>query len=353
MAEDSAGERTESATPRRREKAREKGQVPKSQEVNSLFVLGSGTVMLLVLSRYLTESIGSNAAYLFSEAHILRVDNLGGLQVMLVGNLRSMALTLAPIVAVVLVAGIAANLMQVGLKLSPGALAFDVSKLNPITGMKRFFQKRTFVEMIKSILKVGLIGYLSYLVIKGLLLELIASPLLSLPGIVKLGEDSFQHLMTILLALMVVFAIADWAFQKWQFEQDVKMSRQELKEEAREYEGDPQVKARIRALQYETARKRMLADVPRADVVLTNPTHFAVALKYEQGAPAPIVLAKGADYMAQKIKEIARQSRVPVIENKRLARALYHEVKVGRLIPESLFQAVAEVLAYVYRLKKA
>jgi flagellar biosynthetic protein FlhB len=353
MADDSAGERTESATPRRREKAREKGQVPKSQEVNSLFVLGAGTVMLLVLSRYLTESIGRNAAYLFSEAHILRVDNLGGLRVMLVGNLRSMGLTLAPIVAVVLVAAIGANLMQVGLKLSPGALAFDVSKLNPITGMKRFFQKRTFAELVKSVFKVGLIGFLSYLVIKGLLSKLIAAPLLSLPGIVELAQNSFRHLMTILLALMAVIALADWAYQKWQFEQDVKMSRQELKEEAREYEGDPQVKARIRALQYETARKRMLADVPRADVVLTNPTHFAVALKYEQGAPAPIVLAKGADYMAQKIKDIAKQSRVPVIENKRLARALYHEVKVGRLIPESLFQAVAEVLAYVYRLKKA
>ncbi len=353
MADDSAGDKTESATPRRREKAREKGQVPKSQEVNSLFVLVAGTVMLLVLSKYLTESIGRNAAYLFSQAHILRVDNLGGLRVMLVGNLRSMGLTLAPLMAVVLVAAVAANLMQVGLKLSPSALAFDVSKLNPITGMKRFFQKRTFVDLLKNLLKVGLIGLLSYMVIKNMLDELMASPLLSLPGVVELARGSFKHLMLILLALMAAIAIADWAYQKWQFEQDVKMSKQELKEEAREYEGDPQVKARIRAIQYETARKRMLADVPRADVVLTNPTHFAVALKYEQGAPAPVVLAKGADHLAQKIKEIARQSRVPVIENKPLARALYRDVKVGRLIPESLFQAVAEILAYVYRLKKA
>jgi flagellar biosynthesis protein FlhB len=353
MADDSAGERTESATPRRREKARDKGQVSKSQEVNSLFVLAAGTVMLLVLSRYLTETIGRNAAYLFSQAHILRVDNLGGLHTMLVGNLRSMGLTLAPVVAVVLVAGVAANLLQVGLKLSPSALAFDVSKLNPITGMKRFFQKRVFVDLLKNVLKVGLIGFLSFLVIKGMLGELVASPLLSLPGIVELAKGSFRHLMTVLLALMAVISLADWAYQKWQFEADVKMSRQELKEEAREYEGDPQVKARIRAIQYETARKRMLADVPRADVVLTNPTHFAVALKYETGAPAPMVLAKGADYMAQKIKEIAKQSRVPIIENKPLARALYREVKVGRLIPESLFQAVAEILAYVYRLKKA
>jgi len=353
MADDSAGDRTESATPRRREKAREKGQVPKSQEVNSLFVLVAGTVMLLLLSKYLTESIGRNAAYLFSQAHILRVDNLGGLQTMLGGNLRSMALTLAPIVAVVLVAAIAANLMQVGLKLSTSALAFDVSKLNAITGMKRFFQKRTFIDLLKNVVKVGLIGFLSFLVIKSMLGELVAAPLLTLPGVVELAKGSFRHLMTILLALMAVISLADWAYQKWQFEQDVKMSKQELKEEARDYEGDPQVKARIRAIQYETARKRMLTDVPRADVVLTNPTHFAVALKYEQGAPAPVVLAKGADYLAQKIKDLARQSRVPVIENKPLARALYREVKVGRMIPESLFQAVAEILAYVYRLKKA
>jgi len=353
MADDSAGDRTESATPRRREKAREKGQVPKSQEVNSLFVLVAGTVMLLLLSKYLTESIGRNAAYLFSQAHILRVDNLGGLQTMLGGNLRSMALTLAPIVAVVLVAAIAANLMQVGLKLSTSALAFDVSKLNAITGMKRFFQKRTFIDLLKNVVKVGMIGFLSFLVIKSMLGELVAAPLLTLPGVVELAKGSFRHLMTILLALMAVISLADWAYQKWQFEQDVKMSKQELKEEARDYEGDPQVKARIRAIQYETARKRMLTDVPRADVVLTNPTHFAVALKYEQGAPAPVVLAKGADYLAQKIKDLARQSRVPVIENKPLARALYREVKVGRMIPESLFQAVAEILAYVYRLKKA
>ena len=353
MADDSAGDRTESATPRRREKAREKGQVPKSQEVNSLFVLLAGTAMLLLLSKYLTESIGRNAAYLFSQAHILRVDNLGGLQTMLGGNLRSMALTLAPIVAVVLVAAIAANVMQVGLKLSTSALAFDVSKLNAITGMKRFFQKRTFVDLLKNVVKVGMIGFLSFLVIKSMLGELVAAPLLALPGVVELAKGSFRHLMTILLALMAVISLADWAYQRWQFEQDVKMSKQELKEEARDYEGDPQVKARIRAIQYETARKRMLADVPRADVVLTNPTHFAVALKYEPGAPAPVVLAKGADYLAQKIKDIARQSRVPVIENKPLARALYREVKVGRMIPESLFQAVAEILAYVYRLKKA
>lgn len=353
MADDSAGERTESASPRRREKAREKGQVAKSQEVNSLFVLVAGTVMLLLLSRYLTTTIGRNAAYLFSQAHILRVDNLGGLRAILVGNLLSMALTLAPLVAVVLVAGIAANLMQVGLKLSPSALSFDVSKLNALTGMKRFFTKRTGVDLVKNLFKVGLIGLLGYLVIKGLLGKLTAAPLLPLPGIIELARDSFQHLMVVLLGLMAVIAIADWAYQKWQFEQDVKMSRQELKEESREYEGDPQVKARIRGIQYEMARKRMLADVPRADVVITNPTHFAVALKYEAGTAAPVVLAKGADFLAQRIKEIARQSRVPVIENKPLARALYREVKVGRTIPESLFQAVAEVLAYVYRLKKA
>jgi flagellar biosynthetic protein FlhB len=353
MAEESAGERTESATPRRREKARDKGQVIKSQEVNSLFVLAAGTVMLLVLARYLTETIGRNAAYLFSQAHILRVDNLGGLRVMLVGNLQNLALTLAPVVAVVLVAGIASNVMQVGFKISTSSMSFDLSKLNAITGMKKFFQKRTFADLVKNVVKIGLIGIFGYLVIKAIFGELIASPLLPLPAIIALAQGKFRLLMTVLLALMAVISLADWVYQKWQFEQDTKMSRQELKEEAREYEGDPQIKARIRAIQYETARKRMLADVPRADVVLTNPTHFAVALKYEQGSAAPVVVAKGADYLAQKIKEIARQSRVPVIENKALARALYRDVKVGRAIPESLFHAVAEILAYVYRLKKA
>jgi len=190
-------------------------------------------------------------------------------------------------------------------------------------------------------------------VVRSLWPELNTAAALPLMAIVELGRDSYMKLMLVLLGFLAVLAVLDWVFQRQQHENELKMSKQEVKEEYKEIEGDPQIKARIRAQQYEMARRRMLADVPQADVVITNPTHLAVALKYEPGAAAPRVLAKGADNVAAKIREVARENRVPVIENKPVARALYAEVEVGNLVPERLFQAVAEILAYVYRLKKA
>jgi len=353
VAEETSGERTEEATPRQLEKAREKGQVAKSQELNSFFVLGAGTVMLLVLTPWFLETLGDNAGYLFSQAHVLRPDNLFGLQVLLEGNLENLLAAMAPFLAVVLVAAVGANVVQVGLKVSPAAMNFNAGKLNPITGMKRFFQKRTFFELVKTLLKVLLISLLAGAVIRALLGDMTASATLPLPGIIEVARSSFVRLMAVLLFLVLVLAVADWSYQKWQHAQDLKMSKQDVKQEHKEFEGDPQIRARIRSIQMEMARKRMLADVPRADVVVTNPTHFAVALKYESGTAAPVVLAKGADEVAQKIKAIARGARVPVIENKPVARALYRQVEVGRAIPETLYQAVAEILAYVYRLKKA
>jgi flagellar biosynthetic protein FlhB len=353
MAENTAGERTERATPRRREKAREKGQVARSQEVNSFFVLAVGLSLLLLCAGHFTEELARNTGYLLSQAHFLGPSNLFGVSYLLDGGVRSFFWTLAPLAGLVLVAAIGANLLQVGLKVTPQAMAFQWNRLNPISGAKRFFQKRTLFELVKNLLKVGLISLLAGLVIRGLMDDLNAAALLPLDGILTMARGSFLKLILVLLAFMAALAVADWIFQRWQHEEELKMSRQEVKEEYKEFEGDPQIKARIRALQIEASRKRMLADVPRADVVITNPTHFAVALKYESGKPAPVVLAKGADFLARKIREVARESRIPVIENKPVARALYAEVEVGRTIPESLYQAVAEILAYVYRLRKA
>jgi flagellar biosynthetic protein FlhB len=353
MAENTAGERTEKATPRRREKAREKGQVARSQEVNSFFVLVVGLPLLLVCAGHFTGELARNTGYLLSQAHFVAPSDLFGVRYLLSGSMQSFFRTLAPLAGLVLVAAVGANLLQVGLKVTPQAMAFQWNRLNPVSGAKRFFQRRTFFDLLKNLLKVGLISLLAALVIRGIMDDLNATALLPVPGIVAVARDGFLKLVLVLLAFMAVLALADWIFQRWQHEQELKMSRQELKEEHKEFEGDPQIKARIRGLQIEAARRRMLADVPRADVVVTNPTHFAVALKYEAGKPAPVVLAKGADHLARKIREVARESRVPVIENKPVARALYAEVEVGRMIPENLFQAVAEILAYVYRLRKA
>ena len=353
MAEETAGERTEEATPRRREKAREKGQVARSQEVNSFFVLVAGMTVLVAMSPHFTETLARNTGYLLGQCHFLAPSNFFGARYLLAGNVKVMFWALAPLAALVLVAGVGANLLQVGLKLTPSTMAFQWKRLNPISGAKKFFQKRTFFDLFKNLLKVGLISLLAWAVIRSLMTDFNATSLLALPGILDIARGGFVKLMMVLLGFLALLAIVDWTFQRQQHEQEIKMSRQEVKEEYKEFEGDPQIKARIRGLQLEASRRRMLADVPTADVVVTNPTHFAVALKYEPGQPAPVVVAKGADFIAKKIREVARQSRVPVVENKPVARALYADAEVGQMIPESLYQTVAEILAYVYRLRKA
>ncbi|MEZ4388745.1 MAG: flagellar biosynthesis protein FlhB [Candidatus Krumholzibacteriia bacterium] len=353
MAEETAGERTESATPRRREKAREKGQVARSQEVSSFFVLLAGVGVLIATGPWCLEQLGRATGYLLGQAHYLAPSDARGVAYLLRGNVQVLLTVILPLAGVVLVAGVGAGIMQVGLKVTPDAMGFKWSRLNPISGIGRFFKKRTFFELLKNLLKVGVIALLATLVIRRLLPELTATAPLPLDAILAIATSSYQSLMLVLLGFLALLAIMDWIFQKQEYEGELKMSKQELKEEHKEIEGDPQIKARIRAQQYEMARKRMLADVPRADVVVTNPTHLAIAIRYQAGSAAPVVLAKGADHLAARIREIAREHRIPVIENKPVARALYAEVEVGRMIPERLFQAVAEILAYVYRLKKA
>jgi flagellar biosynthetic protein FlhB len=354
VADDTGGERTESATGRRREQARNKGQVAKSQEVNGSVLLIVGIGMLVASTGHFARVLGENAAYIMSQAHLLGgAASAGAVRELLQGNLEVLVMALLPLVIALLIAAFGANVMQVGFHASAEALAFKTEKLDPIKGAKKFFQKTAAFDMIKNTVKIALVALLAWWTIDGLMGDLVASPLLPLPGIIALGKSGFIKLMMRLLFFALVVAVADWFWQKYQYEENLKMSKYEVKQEHKELEGDPQIKARIRGLQFEMARKRMLADVPTADVVITNPTHFAVALRYEPGAAAPIVVAKGQDHVAQTIKRIARQARVPVLENKKLARALFRQVDLGRMVPESLYQAVAEVLAYVYRLKKS
>ncbi len=353
MAEEVSGERTERATPRRREKARQRGQVIRSAELNGAVLLMVGTTALLALADHFARVLGRNSEYLFSQAHNLRTEDWGGTQQMLSGNLTVLFGALAPLAGALVIAALAVNIAQVGLRITPMAMAPQLTRLNPVSGMKRFFQKRVLFELVKNVVKIGLFSLLGYVIIASLIGRFTAAPLLPLPEIVKLGQDGFARLMAALLALTSLLAIVDWFWQRKQHEQNLKMSRYEVKQEMKDVEGDPQIKARIRGLQFEQARKRMLADVPTADVVLTNPTHIAIALRYEPQEVAPMVVAKGAEQLAETIRKIARSARVPVIENKPVARALYRQAEVGQHVPESLFEVVAEILAYVYRLKQA
>jgi len=353
MSEENGAERTEKATVKRREQARDRGQVARSTEVTSAVLLVAGTMVLVAGSGHFTKVLGRNTSYLLSQAHTLGPDNQFGIRELVSGNLEVLLFALAPLLLVVLVAAVGANVMQVGFHVSSKAISFRTEKLNPFTGMKRFFQKTTYFEMMKHFLKILVIGLLAWAAIRGMMGPLTASAVLPLPEIVALGKSDFTQLMIKLLLFMAILAVIDWFWQKNRHEENLKMTRQEVKKENKDIEGDPQIKARIRGLQFEMARKRMLADVPTADVIVTNPTHFAVALKYVPGAAAPMVVAKGQDQMAMMIRKVARKARVPIIENKLLARSLHKQVDVGAGIPESLFQAVAEVLAYVYRLRKA
>ena len=353
MSEESGAERTEKATVKRREQARDRGQVARSTEVTSAVLLVAGTTVLVAGSGHFTRVLGRNTSYLLSQAHDLGPDNQFAIRELVSGNIEVLLFALAPLLLVVLLAAVGANVMQVGFHVSSKAISFKTEKLNPFTGMKRFFQKTTYFEMGKHFLKILVIGLLAWGAIGGMMGHLSAASVLPLPEIVNLARTDFTHLMIKLLLFMAALAVIDWFWQKNRHEENLKMTRQEVKKENKDIEGDPQIKARVRVLQFEMARKRMLADVPTADVVVTNPTHFAVALKYVPGAAAPMVVAKGQDQMAMMIRKVARKARVPVIENKLLARSLHKQVDVGAGIPESLFQAVAEILAYVYRLRKA
>lgn len=353
MAEESGGERTERATGKRRSEARNKGTVAKSQEVNGAILILIGVTALLASSGHISRILGRNTAYLLGQAHIFDLASPYGVRDVLTGNLEVIGAALAPILLAVLVAAVGANLLQVGFHASAEALQFKADKLNPLPGLKKFFQKSAFFELGKNLVKITLITVLATTTIQGLMGTLGSASLFSVPAIVSMGKIGFMKLMAKLLAFTLVLALLDWFWQKHQYEENLKMSKHEVKQENKDIEGDPQIRARIKGLQYEMARQRMLADVPTADVVVTNPTHFAVALKYREGEAAPVVVAKGMDHVAQTIKEIARKARVPIIENKPLARSLYRQVDVGRMIPDSLYQAVAEVLAYVYRLKKS
>lgn len=353
MADGPAGERTEAATPKRREKALEEGQVAMSQEVNSALVLAVAFSLLFVFAGTMAALLNRNARYLFGEAHIFLLDDPWTLVHMAKANFTVILQALAPLMGVVLLTGLAANLLQVGWHVNLSAMAFRWQNIDPLNGLKQIVSKRTAFELVKNVLKLGIIAGMAWWTVSGLIGQISGTALLSLAGVQAVGKAAMARLVYRMVALLAVLALLDWAFQKHQHEEKLKMSKQELREEAKDMEGDPQVRARMRALRLETMRRRMMADVPKADVVVTNPTHFAVALKYLPGDPAPKVVAKGADEVARKIKEIARGARVPVLENKPLARALHRSVDVGSFIPDELYQAVAEVLAYVYRLKNA
>lgn len=350
MAGGSDQDKTEAPTEKKRSDARKKGQLPNSRELTSVVILLTalgvfffgGKWMFGRLTAFMKVSFGNAGSFDF------QIDTMSAYFWTVFGSGISI---LAPVMGALVLAGVVGNVSQNGFLLTTETLTPKLSKLNPLSGLKRLFSLKSFTELIKSVIKLLIVGWVSYLVVNG--------EMDSFPGLINLGvadilifisRVSFKTMLYISLVL-ILMAIADVAYQRWQHEKDLRMTKQEVRDESKQREGDPAVKARIRAVQRDMARQRMMAAVPEATVVITNPTHLAIALKFDKDLPAPIVLAKGAGHVAAKIRAIADESGVPIVEQKPLARAMYKLVEVGDYIPAELYRAVAEVLAYVYRLK--
>lgn len=345
-----AGEKTERATTRRREDARKKGQVAKSNEIVTVMVL---TLTLLVLQFWI-PNMAHEFQQLFSrilEFASQEITMKEGFQLIAV-TLFSLAKMVSPVLFIAIVGGYAANAMQIGFLFTVEPLKFDIGRLNPVKGMQRIFSKRAVAEMIKSVLKTCLVGYIAFSYFwKQLPGVTVLMDHSILPGIALIGRIAFGASWRVILVLFIL-AIADYAYQVYEYEESLKMSKQEVKEEYKNIEGDPQIKAKIRERQRQMATRRMMQEVPKSTVIITNPTHIAVAVKYEDELDAPMLVAKGQDFMAERIKEIAQENNVVIVENKPLARLLYKKVEIGMYIPVDLYQAVAEVIAYVYKIKK-
>jgi flagellar biosynthetic protein FlhB len=257
-----------------------------------------------------------------------------------------------PVIAAVYVTAFTANVAQVGFQFTTEPLKFKPDKINPISGFKRMFSAKNLFNLIKSIIKVVIVGFIAYSYVNDRLSDLMTLMGADIKIIIRMGFDMLFDLAFRICAAMLILALVDYAWQWWQHEQDLKMTKQEIKEEYKQMEGDPKIKSKIKEKQRKISMQRMMSSVPQADVVITNPTHYAIAVKYDLAiADAPIVLAKGQDYVALRIRKLAEENNVTIVENKPLARALYDSVEIGEKIPIELYHAVAEVLAFVYNLK--
>ena len=350
MAEGGFQDKTEPATPKRREEARKKGDVAKSKELASIAVLTSGVLYLFFAAKGLSMRLGSLMEKAFSQIPGLQ-DSDSRLMELCSQYVLDYLGFILPISILACAVAVLVNCLQTGVIWSVEALAPKASKIDPIQGLQRVFSLRSLTELLKSIAKIAIVGWVAYSALKEdfpHLLPLIYQDRWEI--LTWLGRASWK--VTIRCCWVIaVLAIFDYVYQKWEFERKLRMTKQELKDEYKQTEGDPMIKSRIRSIQREMARRRMMEEVPKADVVITNPEHLAVALRYEgQKMAAPRVVAKGADRIALKIKELAAEKGVPVVENRNLAQNLY-KLELGDEIPARFYQAVAEILAYVYRLK--
>lgn len=346
-------ERTEEPTPKRLQEARDRGQVAKSLDVTSSLILLLGTLVLFLFGNYLSTNLQNFFRQIFQTMSKISLNNEESINDFLRNTVETTGLIIFPVIVLIFFVALVGEIAQVGVRIAPKKFTegVDFKKIfNPLPGIRRiFFSKRTLVELFKSFFKMFIIFGVIYWILSGKLEKFILLPSLPISEISSFMFDITFELTYKVAIAYILIAVADFAYQKYQYREDLKMTKQEVKEEHRQTEGDVLIKSRLRAIARDRLRKILRERVKNADVVITNPTHIAVALQYKpETMDAPVVVAKGVDYLAEKIIEIARQAGVPIVRNPTVAQTLYRLVPVDHVIPVSLYRAIAEILAFVY-----
>jgi len=351
MADDDDG-KSEQPTGKRLSTARDEGDISQSQEVKTAAMVVAITVFVWMIAPLTMGSVANYLRRFIEEPHAIRVGSVPEMETLVVDLLSNIGLVMIVPFAFLLIVGLTSSISQTGWMISTKKLMPDLNKLNPLTGFGRMFSMNSVIELSKSVAKLVVVGFVCYLVLKPRIKDLDLLPSMELSAILAYLHHILVRLMLAIALVMVVIAAADWFYQRFAYMKKLRMTKQEVKDENKQTEGDPAIKARLRGLRMARARNRMMAAIPKADVVVTNPTHYACALKYDGDTMnAPMLVAKGQNLIALRIREIAEENDVPIVENPPLARALYATVELDREILPDQYKAVAEVISYVMRLK--
>lgn len=353
MAEQEGQEKTEVPTEKKRRESREEGQVAFSKELSSAALLAGIVLTLVATSPIILDAMRQLMSQIFrdlAQSEELSIDSIFTLS----GEILSIILpAFAPFAAVIIFVGIFASVLQVGVQITFKAISPKFNKISPLTGLKRLFSSQSLADFLKSMAKLIIVGFVGYLTYIDKITELNGLSVSTPESILIYNFTVVAEVAGKIVLALVAIAIFDYFYQRWHHEQQLMMTKQEVKDETKQTEGDPQLKARIRQIQREMSNARMMQQVPKADALIVNPTHFSVAILYDRDVmSAPEVTAKGADHMALRMRAVARENNVPILERPELARDLYANVEIGEDIPERFYKAIAEILAFVYRLRK-
>jgi len=353
MAEQQGQEKTEAPTEKKRRESREEGQVAFSKELSSAALLAGIVLTLVATSPLILDSFRELMTKIFRQMAFADELSINSVYALTGEILTTLLPAFTPFIAVIVFVAIFASVIQVGVQITFKAISPKFSKLSPLTGIKRLFSSQSLAEFLKSMAKMIIVGFVGYLTYMDKISELNGLSVSTPEAILKYNFTVVAEIAGKIVLALVAIAIFDYFYQRWHHEQQMMMTKQEVKEETKQTEGDPQLKARIRQIQREMSNARMMQEVPKADALIVNPTHFSVAVLYDRDVmAAPEVTAKGADHMALRMRTIARENNVPILERPELARDLYANVEIGEDIPERFYKAIAEILAFVYRLRK-